>query len=109
MRSLTLKKRGDGVAVLLFDTPKRPVNVLSGEMLEEAGPLMEEIQDDDGILACVLASAKPDSFIAAEKFRSRLPNFAVPSSSRPRSWPAFCSHGSERPRPIRTFPHAESY
>ena len=47
MRSLTLKKRDDGVAVLLFDTPKRPVNVLSQEMLDEAGPLMEEIQDDD--------------------------------------------------------------
>ena len=64
MRSLTLKRRGDGVAVLLFDTPKRPVNVLSQELLEEAGPLMEEILDDDEIVACVLASAKPDSFIA---------------------------------------------
>jgi len=64
MRSLTLKKRGDGVAVLLFDTPKSPVNVLSGEMLEEAGPLMEEILQDGEIVACVLASAKPDSFIA---------------------------------------------
>ena len=64
MRSLTLKKRGDGVAVLLFDTPKRPVNVLSGQMLEEAGPLMKEIQDDDEIVACVLVSGKPDSFIA---------------------------------------------
>jgi 3-hydroxyacyl-CoA dehydrogenase/enoyl-CoA hydratase/3-hydroxybutyryl-CoA epimerase len=64
MRSLTLKRRGDGVAVLLFDTPKRPVNVLSGEMLEEARPLMEEIQDDETIVACVLASGKPDSFIA---------------------------------------------
>jgi 3-hydroxyacyl-CoA dehydrogenase/enoyl-CoA hydratase/carnithine racemase len=64
MRSLTLKRRGDGVAVLLFDSPKRPVNVLSQEMLEEAGPLMEQIQDDETIVACVLASAKPDSFIA---------------------------------------------
>jgi 3-hydroxyacyl-CoA dehydrogenase/enoyl-CoA hydratase/3-hydroxybutyryl-CoA epimerase len=64
MRSLTLRRRGDGVAVLLFDTPKRPVNVLSMEMLEEAGPLMEEIQDDDAIVACVLASGKPDTFIA---------------------------------------------
>lgn len=64
MRSLTLKRRGDGVAVLLFDTPKRPVNVLSGEMLEEAGPLMEEIEGDDAILACVLASGKPDGFVA---------------------------------------------
>ena len=64
MRTLTLKKRGDGVAVLLFDTPKKPVNVLSGDLLREAGPLMEQIQEDDAIVACVLASAKPDSFIA---------------------------------------------
>ena len=64
MRSLTLKKRGDGVAVLLFDTPKRPVNVLSGGMLEEAVPLMEEIEKDEAIVAVVLASGKPDSFIA---------------------------------------------
>jgi len=64
MKSLTLKKRGDGVAVLLFDTPKRPVNVLSGGMLEEAAPLMEEIEKDDAVVAVVLASGKPDSFIA---------------------------------------------
>lgn len=64
MKSITLKKRGDGVAVLLFDTPKRPVNVLSGGMLQEAAALMEEIEGDDGILAVVLASGKPDSFIA---------------------------------------------
>ena len=64
MKSLSLKKRGDGVAVLLFDTPKRPVNVLSGAMLEEAAPIMEEIEGDDGVLAVVLASGKPDSFIA---------------------------------------------
>ncbi|MFN7988390.1 MAG: 3-hydroxyacyl-CoA dehydrogenase NAD-binding domain-containing protein [Thermoanaerobaculia bacterium] len=64
MRTLTLKKRPDGVAVLLFDTPKKPVNVLSGALLREAGPLMDEIQGDDAIVACVLASAKPDSFIA---------------------------------------------
>jgi 3-hydroxyacyl-CoA dehydrogenase/enoyl-CoA hydratase/3-hydroxybutyryl-CoA epimerase len=64
MRTLTLKRRPDGVAVLLFDTPKKPVNVLSGDLLREAGPLMEEIQGDDEIVACVLASAKPDSFIA---------------------------------------------
>lgn len=64
MKSITLKKRGDGVAVLLFDTPKRPVNVLSSGMLEEAAALMEEIEGDDGVLAVVLASGKPDSFIA---------------------------------------------
>jgi len=64
MRTLSLKKRGDGVAVLLFDTPKRPVNVLSAGMLEEAGPLMEEVESDDAVLAVVLASAKPDGFIA---------------------------------------------
>ena len=64
MKSLSLKKRGDGVAVLLFDTPKRPVNVLSGGMLEEAAPLMEEIEKDDAVVAVVLASGKPDSFIA---------------------------------------------
>ena len=64
MRTLTLKKRGDGVAVLLFDTPKKPVNVLSGDLLREAGPLMEEIQEDDGVVACVLASAKDACFIA---------------------------------------------
>ncbi len=64
MRSLSLKKRPDGVAVLLFDTPGRPVNVLSGELLDEAGPLMREIREDDAVVACVLASAKPHGFIA---------------------------------------------
>ena len=56
MRSLTLKRRGDGVAVLLIDTPKRPVNVLSMEMLEEALALAHTY----GLLPYSLATSVED-------------------------------------------------
>ena len=64
MSSVTLRKRPDGVATLVFDTPGSAVNVLSRELLDEIVPLLEDIEGDDGVRCCVLASAKPGTFIA---------------------------------------------
>ena len=57
-------ERHDDVLVLLFDTPDSPVNVLSRELFDEITPLLDELQRDDSLRACVLASAKPGTFIA---------------------------------------------
>lgn len=64
MEAITLQKRPDGVAVLLFDTPESPVNILSSRFFAEFGRHLEAIERDPEITACVLASAKKDSFIA---------------------------------------------
>ncbi len=61
---MRLEVRPDGVAVVYFDTPDSPVNVLSRELFAEFTPIFERIESDGSIRACVLASAKPGTFIA---------------------------------------------
>ena len=64
MGAIRVAKRPDGVAVLTFDNPKGKVNILSAEMLQEFRSVIGDIEGDPGVKACVLVSAKPDSFIA---------------------------------------------
>jgi len=63
-RAVRLERRPDGVAVVLLDTPGSKVNVLSRGLLDEIREMLDAIEGDDAIRACVLASAKPDTFIA---------------------------------------------
>ncbi|MHB8799198.1 MAG: 3-hydroxyacyl-CoA dehydrogenase NAD-binding domain-containing protein [Thermoanaerobaculia bacterium] len=100
MRSLSLKKRSDGVAVLLFDTPDRPVNVLSAELLDEIGPLMREIQEDGALVACVLASAKPDSFIAGADLDEVLAMSAADAEALSRGAHAWLDRVEESRKPF---------
>jgi 3-hydroxyacyl-CoA dehydrogenase/enoyl-CoA hydratase/3-hydroxybutyryl-CoA epimerase len=64
MASLTLEKRADGVAILRFDTPDSSVNTLSKAFFDDFARLLDTVEQDAGILAVVLASAKADNFIA---------------------------------------------
>lgn len=54
----------DGVALIVYDQPGSPVNTLNTRV----GPVFEQmfarIESDAGIVGAVLASAKPDSWIA---------------------------------------------
>ena len=56
--------RPDGVAVVTLDHPEKPVNTLSPELLEEFRERMEPLLEDPAVTGVVLASAKPDTFIA---------------------------------------------
>jgi fatty acid oxidation complex alpha subunit FadJ len=64
MGAIRVTKRPDGVAVLTFDNPKGKVNILSPEVVEEFRAVIDDIERDPGVKACVLVSAKPDNFIA---------------------------------------------
>ena len=68
--SLTLHR--DGVAVVLFDTPRSPVNVLSRELLEEVAAILDVVEADRSVRAVVLASAKADGFIAGADLKQVL-------------------------------------
>ncbi|HEY9723076.1 MAG TPA: 3-hydroxyacyl-CoA dehydrogenase NAD-binding domain-containing protein [Oscillatoriaceae cyanobacterium] len=72
MPALTLTKRPDGVAVVTFDTPDSPVNVLSRELLGEFTALLDQIEADDEIRAVVAFSGKKDSFIAGANIQEIL-------------------------------------
>ena len=61
--ALRLEKRPDGVAMLTFDQPDSQVNVLNSAFSELFKKLVDEVESDQMVRACVLASAK-DSWIA---------------------------------------------
>src|SRR5512141_843475 len=57
----------DGVATCLVDVPGEPVNTLSSELGAEMTELLESLQNDAAVRAIVIASGKPDGFIAGAK------------------------------------------
>jgi 3-hydroxyacyl-CoA dehydrogenase/enoyl-CoA hydratase/3-hydroxybutyryl-CoA epimerase len=77
MASLSIEKRPDGVAVITFDTPSSPINILSRALFDEFAYVIDDIESDPGVRAVVFASGKRDSFIAGanvkEFFEIRLP------------------------------------
>ncbi len=100
MKSLSLLRRKDGVAVLLFDTPKLPVNVLSRALVDEVSPLMEEIEKDETVVACVLASAKADSFIAGANLDEVVAMSAAGAEAVSRAAHAWLDRIEASPKPV---------
>jgi 3-hydroxyacyl-CoA dehydrogenase/enoyl-CoA hydratase/3-hydroxybutyryl-CoA epimerase len=54
----------DGIAIVTFDSPGEPVNIISREVKNEFIALFQQLESDPAIRAAVLVSGKPDSFIA---------------------------------------------
>jgi 3-hydroxyacyl-CoA dehydrogenase/enoyl-CoA hydratase/3-hydroxybutyryl-CoA epimerase len=57
----------DGVATLLLDVPGERVNTLQPSVMLEFVALMQRLEKDPAVKAVVLASAKPDGFVAGAK------------------------------------------
>lgn len=72
MTSLSLEKRPDGVAVVTFDTPSSPINILSRALFDEFAFLLDDVEADSGVRAVVFASGKRDSFIAGANVKEFL-------------------------------------
>jgi 3-hydroxyacyl-CoA dehydrogenase/enoyl-CoA hydratase/3-hydroxybutyryl-CoA epimerase len=53
-----------GVGVVRIDKPGEKVNTLSLSLIDEVKELLDRINDEPGLKAVVLISAKPDNFIA---------------------------------------------
>lgn len=71
--ALTVELRDGGVAVATFDLPGASVNVLGAPALAAFTALLDRLDRDPGIRACVLRSGKRDGFIAGadiDQFRS---------------------------------------
>ncbi len=54
----------DGVAIVMYDQPNSPVNTLNTRVGPAFERLFAQLEQDDAVLAAVLCSAKPDSWIA---------------------------------------------
>src|SRR5512139_2013092 len=64
MKPLELVIRRDGVAVIVFDDPSSPVNVISRSLFAHFREFVDRVETDPEIRGCVLASLKKDNFIA---------------------------------------------
>src|SRR5512140_2746765 len=64
MKPLDLVVRRDGVAVIVFDDPSSPVNVISRSLFSSFREFVDQVESDPEIRGCVLASLKRDTFIA---------------------------------------------
>lgn len=64
MSVLALDHRPDGVAVLTFDTPNSRANILTRAVWEEFDARLQSLAATPNVRGLVLASAKPDIFIA---------------------------------------------
>lgn len=63
MSAFRLERRG-GVAIIMFDQPGSSVNTISPAVGWEFEELLERLAHDDKVNSIVIASAKPDTFIA---------------------------------------------
>ncbi len=64
MASFRIAARGDGVTVVTFDAPGRPVNTLSPAVIDEVEAEVLPLLDDASVRAVVLASGKDSTWIA---------------------------------------------
>jgi len=66
LRSFRVETAG-GVATLLLDEPGEKVNTIHPEVMIEFVGLLDRLEKDDAVKAVVLASGKPDGFVAGAK------------------------------------------
>ena len=71
-QALTLERRDDGVAVIRIDVPGESLNTLRGNFAAELETLVAEIAGAPEIRAVVIASGKPDSFVAGADVKQLL-------------------------------------
>jgi 3-hydroxyacyl-CoA dehydrogenase/enoyl-CoA hydratase/3-hydroxybutyryl-CoA epimerase len=70
--ALRLERRDDGVAVIRIDVPGESVNVLRAAFAPELERILDAIDGDGGVRAVVVASGKPDNFIAGADIKELL-------------------------------------
>src|SRR2546429_6600681 len=64
MSVLRIETGPDGVALVLYDVPGEAVNTLRHGFQEEFEAAFGRLGEDSAVKAILLASAKPDSFVA---------------------------------------------
>lgn len=63
MTALTVSVQ-DGIAIVTFDSPGSPVNIITRSVKNEFIALFQQLEADASIRGAVLVSGKPDAFIA---------------------------------------------
>ena len=64
MSGWTVDKDAEGIVLVLFDVPGRPVNTLGDDSIRELSAIVDQIAADETIKGVVIASAKQGNFCA---------------------------------------------
>ncbi|MFY9329231.1 MAG: 3-hydroxyacyl-CoA dehydrogenase NAD-binding domain-containing protein [Georgfuchsia sp.] len=72
---LTLSVDKDGIALIVFDLPGRPMNVLTPEFQSELAQAVETVAADAAVKGAILTSGKAGSFIAGADIRQLAESF----------------------------------
>lgn len=64
-----IDRREDGIAVVRIDVPGERQNILQAEFAGQANELLDELDRDRALKGVIIASGKPDSFIAGADIR----------------------------------------
>jgi len=64
MNAIRVERQGQGIAVVVLDHPEKPVNTLSEGLVDEFEAVVAPLLADPEVRGLVLASAKPDTFVA---------------------------------------------
>ncbi|HEX6277540.1 MAG TPA: fatty acid oxidation complex subunit alpha FadJ [Polyangiaceae bacterium] len=62
--AFSVERRNDGVAVVRIDVPGETMNTLRDDFAQELEAALEGIEKDSAVKAVVIASGKPDNFVA---------------------------------------------
>jgi 3-hydroxyacyl-CoA dehydrogenase / enoyl-CoA hydratase / 3-hydroxybutyryl-CoA epimerase len=71
-RAIRLERRDDGVAVIRIDVPGESVNTLRGAFAAELEAAIDAILGEPALRAVVVASGKPDGFVAGADIKELL-------------------------------------
>lgn len=97
----TLEQGDDGIAVIRLDVAGERHNIIRRDLLDELNACFDELADDAGLRGVIVASAKPDSFIAGADVRMLADcASAVEATDLARSGQAFCDRVAGFPVPV---------
>lgn len=77
MNCFTIERDPDGIALVCFDVPGRPMNTITSQVMEELGSLVEQIAGDETIRGAVLFSGKDNGFCAGADVASQAQRFSI--------------------------------
>ena len=100
MAKIRVERRDDGVAIVMLDHPDKPVNTLSPDLLREFQEQVAPLLDDPAVRAIVVASAKPDTFIAGADLEVIEGLTAAEISAMSRDGNALLERIATHPKPV---------
>jgi len=100
MAMIRVERREDGVAIVWLDHPEKSVNTLSPALVHEFQATALPLLDDPGVRAIVVASAKPDTFIAGADLELLEGLTAAEISAMSRDGNALLERIATQPKPV---------